>query len=72
MAAVQQVVDAAQGPERVYFSGSPAINIQVSRYMAKDMARYFPLVIALILGTLWVNFRSCAACCCPSRGSSSR
>ncbi len=56
--AVQKIVDTNQGPERIYFSGSPPINLQVGKYMAKDMARYFPLVMLLILVTLWVNFRS--------------
>lgn len=58
VAAVQRIVDRHQGPEKLYFSGSPAINIEVGRYMGRDMAKYLPLVAALILGTLWVNFRS--------------
>ena len=55
---MQRIVDRRQGPERIYFSGSPAINIEVGRSMGRDMAKYLPLVAALILGTLWVNFRS--------------
>lgn len=58
VAAVQRVVDRNQGPETIYFSGSPAINLQVGKYMARDMARYFPLVIVLILFIFWLNFRS--------------
>ena len=66
--AVQRIVDRAQGPERIFFSGSPAINLQVGSYMARDMARYFPLVLLLILGTLWLNFRSARGVLLPFAG----
>jgi len=68
VAAVQKIVDGAQGPERIVVSGSPAINIQVGKYMARDMARYFPLVILLILATLWLNFRSVRGVLLPFAG----
>ncbi|MEN8135909.1 MAG: efflux RND transporter permease subunit [Thermodesulfobacteriota bacterium] len=57
-AAVKDVVDQQQGPENIYFSGSPAINIQVGKYMAKDMGRFLPLVIAIILSIFGFRFRS--------------
>lgn len=56
--AVQEVVDQHQGPEEIYFSGSPAINIQVGKYMAADMGRFLPLVIIIILAIFFVTFRS--------------
>jgi len=56
--AVQAVVDAEKGPENIYFTGSPAINLQVGRHMGADMARFFPLVILLIGAALWFGFGS--------------
>jgi hypothetical protein len=57
-AAVQDVVNQQQEPEEIYFSGSPAINIQVGKYMAADMGRFLPLVIILIFGVFAFRFRS--------------
>lgn len=57
-AAVQEVVNQQQGPEEIYFSGSPVINIQVGKYMAADMGRFLPLAITLILGFFAFRFQS--------------
>jgi len=56
--AVRVIVEKEKGPEKIYFSGSPVINLQVGAYMAADMAKFFPLVILVILATFWFSFKS--------------
>jgi predicted RND superfamily exporter protein len=58
VAAVQSVVDRNRGPERIVLSGSPAINLQVGRAMGRDMGRFFPLGIAVVLVSLALSFAS--------------
>lgn len=63
--AVKAIVDEFQGPEKIYFSGSPAINLMVGKYMAADMGRFFPLVIIVILGVFGLSFRSAGGILLP-------
>jgi predicted RND superfamily exporter protein len=41
-----------------YYSGTPVVNVEISRIMEKDNQRYFPLIILLIFVILFGLYRS--------------
>jgi predicted RND superfamily exporter protein len=54
--AVTPLVDASNF--EVFFSGSPVVNIEISKIMEKDNKRYFPMIIGLITIILYILFGS--------------
>ena len=43
---------------QIYYSGTPVVNVEISRIMEKDNQRYFPLIILLIALILWGLYRN--------------
>lgn len=43
---------------QTYYSGTPVVNVEISRIMEKDNQRYFPLIILLIALILWGLYRN--------------
>lgn len=58
VASVLKTVGPYRGPEKIVVSGSPAINLQVGRSMGRDMGKFFPLAVAVVLVSLALSFAS--------------
>lgn len=43
---------------QTYYSGTPVVNVEISRIMEKDNQRYFPLIILVIALILWGLYRN--------------
>ncbi len=59
--AIRDMVQAkrgAGGPEKFYIAGRGALEVTIGEYGNQDMARFMPLVLLVILGTLYLTYRS--------------
>ena len=59
--AIRDMVQAkrdAGGPEKFYIGGRGALEVTIGEYGNQDMARFMPLVLLVILGTLYLTYRS--------------
>ena len=59
--AIRDMVQAkrdAGGPEQFYIAGRGALEVTIGEYGNQDMARFMPLVLLVILGTLFFTYRS--------------
>ena len=59
--AIRDMVQAkrdAGGPEKFYIAGRGALEVTIGEYGNQDMARFMPLVLLVILGTLFFTYRS--------------
>ena len=45
-------------PEQFYIAGRGAVEVTIGEYGGQDMARFMPLVLLVILGTLYLTYRS--------------
>ena len=45
-------------PEKFYIAGRGALEVTIGEYGNQDMARFMPLVLLVILGTLYLTYRS--------------
>ncbi len=45
-------------PEKFYIAGRGALEVTIGEYANQDMARFMPLVLLVILGTLFFTYRS--------------
>ena len=48
----------AGGPEKFYIAGRGALEVTIGEYGNQDMARFMSLVLLVILGTLYLTYRS--------------
>ncbi len=55
---IRSITDELGGPESYYLSGTPMIMSRDSKYMKDDMAFLIPLVILVIMGSLFLVFRN--------------
>jgi predicted RND superfamily exporter protein len=55
---IKKITEELGGPETYYISGSPMIMSRDSKYMKDDMGFLIPLVILVIMGSLFLVFRN--------------
>lgn len=55
---VQAIVDREQGPEQLYYTGLPHFKAYSAKAMAEDMRTLLPIGLLLIIGVLFISFRS--------------
>ena len=55
---IRSITDELGGPESYYLSGTPMIMSRDSKYMKDDMGFLIPLVILVIMGSLFLVFRN--------------
>lgn len=51
------IADRYGGPEEFYISGDAPLLVHVTQSMRRDLALLFPVVVAVVAGTLFVSFR---------------
>ncbi len=56
--AIMQATDGIKGGERVYYAGMPVQMVYASKIILGDMGKLTPIVVLLILGVLYISFRS--------------
>ena len=58
---IRQMVQAKQEagvPEQFYIAGRGAVEVTIEEYGEKDMAKFLPFVLLVVLGTLYFTYRS--------------
>lgn len=55
---IQAIVDREQGPEQLYYTGLPHFKAYSAKAMAEDMRTLLPIGLLLIIGVLFISFRS--------------
>ncbi|MBU2647742.1 MMPL family transporter [bacterium] len=53
------------GPEKIYVAGRPVLEVTFGDYMAEDMRKMMPIVIGVVIGVLFLTFRSLAGIVLP-------
>lgn len=56
--AIRRVLDEARGPETFYFTGAGHVTQAAVGLMRRDLWRFTPLALLLVVGTLWWSFRT--------------
>lgn len=56
--AVEAVVEKEQGPEAIYYSGLPHFKVYSARAMWRDLARFVPITLGIVIVVLFLSFRS--------------
>ena len=56
--AIQGMLDEYRGPEAIYMAGDPVVRVATSESMNRDLGVLIPFVILVIVGVLFVSFRS--------------
>lgn len=56
--ALMRTTDGIKGDEKVYYAGMPLQMVYVSKIIWGDMGKLTPIVVLLILGVLYISFRS--------------
>jgi predicted RND superfamily exporter protein len=56
--AIMQTTDGIKGSEKVYYAGLPVQMVYVSNIILGDMGKLTPAVVLLIIGILYISFRS--------------
>ncbi len=56
--AIMAVLDREQGPESLFFTGAAHIKQQAVELMRRDLYRFTPLALVLVVVTLWLSFRT--------------
>ncbi len=58
LARLEAIAAQESGPERFYISGDAAFLVYVNRYMRRDLAFLLPVVAAVVVGVLFLSFRT--------------
>jgi len=56
--AIMRTTDGIKGDEKVYYAGMPLQMVYVSKIILGDMGKLTPIVVLLVLGVLYISFRS--------------
>jgi hypothetical protein len=55
---IRGVIDAESGPERFFYTGAAHIKRAAVELMRRDLLRFTPIALALVLVVLWLSFRT--------------
>jgi predicted RND superfamily exporter protein len=55
---IQAIVDRENGPEQLYYTGLPHFKAYAAKAMRQDLIKLLPLTLLLIIGVLFLSFRS--------------
>src|SRR5207249_1898359 len=55
---IQAIIDHEQGPEQIYYTGLPHFKAYSAKTMRQDLIDLLPLTLLLIMGVLFLCFRS--------------
>ncbi len=55
---IQKILDAEQGPEKLYYTGLPRFKVHVVQSMRGDLKSFLPLVLLCIAVVMFASFRS--------------
>jgi len=55
---IQAIIDREQGPEQIYYTGLPHFKAYSAKTMRQDLIDLLPLTLLLIMGVLFLCFRS--------------
>jgi predicted RND superfamily exporter protein len=57
-AKIMQILDAARGPERLFYTGAGHVKQAAVEFMRRDLRTFTPFALALVLLVLWLSFRT--------------
>ena len=55
---IMALLDREQGPERLFFTGASHVKQVAVELMRRDLYRFTPLAVLLVIVTLWISFRT--------------
>src|SRR5258706_5461739 len=55
---IMALLDREAGPERLFFTGASHVKQEAVAFMRRDLYRFTPLALLLVLVTLWLSFRT--------------
>jgi predicted RND superfamily exporter protein len=55
---IREILDAAAGPERFYYTGAAHIKLAAVRLMRRDLAFFTPIALGVVILSLWLSFRT--------------
>jgi predicted RND superfamily exporter protein len=55
---IREIVERERGPEQLYYTGLPHFKVYATRAMWEDLTLFVPLTLLIIMGVLFLSFRS--------------
>ena len=62
---VNEIIEPYQAPEKIIVAGAPMVNVNTSQYLNKDLTKLTPLVILIVVISLFFIFRNATGVILP-------